>query len=797
MTKLTNERSIETILSEMTLDEKITLLTQKNSSKSQELEQYGIWSLMYDDGLAGINCAQLYMQYLSENPPRKSDGSVDKEKSSECLQKLFSMLSMSPAEIREAFPEDPCFLGMAEELERRFPDGKDFMAFPSGINVGASFSTETAQNIGQALGQEMRAGGIDVVYAPNADIMRNPLGGRNYEMFSEDTFHAAAMTAEYVKGVQSAGTAACVKHLIANNVETNRNTVNEWISHRVLREIYSQSFEAAVKEGGAKVVMSAYNAVNGVFSSYNARILTKMLKEDWGFQGYVVSDWGAVTEKKDRAIAAGLDMVTKGPNDMSEVKSAIQSGSLSEERINDAVRRILKVLIWLKKKRKETPARFDRKRVMQTAYDTVVDGTVLLKNEGNLLPLDTNRKVAFYGKGSRHPFEYGGGSTFINTRIHTNVLEESLKLGVRAVHEEMEQADVLVYSLIASSGEGADRADMKVDGEDAEKCPRILKEAKKNGIKTVVILNIAQPVDMREWLIYADAVYAIFVPGSMGGKAAADILFGKADPAGRLPVSFPVRYEDTPGYPYFPGDGHDMYYGEGVCVGYKYYDTKKIPVQYAFGYGLSYTTFEQRVAAEVLEMDLTRNVSLQIPVRVKNTGKRRGAQVIQLYLKEENPKLIRPEKELKAFVKVALEAGEEREVFLTLTRESFRVFDEDREEWMYPAGEYRLYMATSAAEEDTFAMLKLTVKCGEKRKIDRFSSMAEIMRNSEAARILTKHIPMLETFALHPEEIDPQDAMMNGPVKNMLPMLINVAIPDAVKGAELAEKIYCELEELK
>lgn len=793
-TKLTDINSITKVIEGMTLEEKISLLTQETSSCSKSIPDLDIPSLMYDDGLAGVNGAQLFMQFLSKHPPLKEDGTPDQEKANWYLQQIFTLLALSPDEIKDRFPEDKYMSDMADYFQSKMPDGKDFMSFPSGINVGASFNVDTAEKIGKALGTEMRASGIDVCYAPNVDIMRNPLGGRNYEMYSEDTYHASRMSVGFIKGFQSTGSVACAKHFIANNVETGRNSINEIISRRVLREVYSQSFEAAVKEGKVKTIMSAYNAVNGVFSSYNREMLTDMLKKDWGFEGYVVSDWGAAVDQKDMAIGAGLDMITKGPNSMHDVIQAVETGSLSMARIDDAVSRILHVLVEIREERKHTPLDFDRERLLKDAYDTIIDGTVLLKNNYDVLPLRKEQKTVFWGKFSREMFEYGSGSTFINTRIHTNVYDESRKLGAIVSYEEWEEAEVLVYTAAAISGEGSDRCDMYLEPEDRILLPKVLKEAKARGIKTVVILNIAQPVDMREWIEDADAIFTIFVPGCMGGKAAADILYGKADPAGKLPVTFPVRFEDTPCYPYFPGDGQEMFYGEGVFVGYRNYEVRSIPVQFPFGYGLSYTKFDIRVNTKSLMINLETSDAIRIPVVVKNVGSRRGSEVVQMYLRQMHPKVLRPVKELKGFCKVTLNPGEEKVTELELHRESFRIYDADTERWVRPAGEYQLYIGTSSDSKDILTTIPLTVKNKEKVVLGAFSPVCEIIKNEAAMSILKKYIPHIDDMLQGGDSDD--SVMNNSPIKMILPMILNIGIPDAVKAASVAESIYEELANL-
>lgn len=296
------------------------------------------------------------------------------------------------------------------------PEGR-YVCFPSGVNIGACFDTDIACRIGRAVGEEMRACHVDVCFGPNVDIMREPLGGRNYEMYGEDPVLVGETAAAFIKGLQSTGTAACAKHFMANNQETRRTTKDTHVSGRTLRELYAQGFEKAVKEGGVKCVMSAYNAVNEKFSSYNKEFLTDWLKEEWGFDGLVFSDSGAVNGNNDKAVAAGLDIILHGaaaPLDTSDLFRAVEDGTLSMSRIDNVISRYLHLVLWIRETRENVPLPYDQKALLQTAYDTVIDGMVLLKNE-NVLPLSEGTKIALFGQRSKKTMECGGGSTYITT----------------------------------------------------------------------------------------------------------------------------------------------------------------------------------------------------------------------------------------------------------------------------------------------------------------------------------------------------------------------------------------------
>lgn len=671
---------------------------------------------------------------------------------------------------------------------RRNPKGR-FVSFPSGVNIGACFNEKTAYHIGKAVGEEMRAANIDVCLGPNVDIIRDPLGGRNYEMYGEDPILVGRTAAAFVQGMQSVGTAACAKHFIANNQETNRQTKDTHVSVRTLRELYAKGFEKAVKDGKIKSVMTAYNAVNGVFSSYNKMTLTDWLKGEWGFDGVVVSDWGAVTGKNDKSVDAGMDMVLHGPTpcDGTDIVEAVKAGTLQESRVDEAVERILKLVLWSRDKKTENSFIYEQEQILKCAYDTVVDGTVLLKNE-QVLPLKKAKRVAFYGKRAKETMECGSGSTFVTTSLHSNVYDETEKMGVYIVYEKMENADVVVYVAGAQGGENADRPDIRLDSEDAGRIHEVLKQAKEDGKQTVVILNIAGPVDMREWIAYADAVCVIFVPGCMGGKVAADVLFGEAVPCGRLPFTFPKKLNDSPAAPYPVGEVNDIYYSEGVFVGYRWYDYKEFTVQYPFGYGLSYTKFQVEVPEQTLRWDLGKEESIDISVAVKNTGNYYGCEVIQLYLHQENVKLHLPEKELKAYTKVYLNPGEEKTVKLSIYREDLEVYDPERGR-IIPVGDYAILLGTSSL--DIFSKMKMEVIGRNPYVMGANTTLGEILDSPKATAILEKYIPGFST-ALG-EHLRLMSAEKIGP---LLSRRLIGSIPDANELQALLDHIFADLAEI-
>lgn len=782
-TKLTDKHSINQVITELTLDEKLNLVGEYTSSHSLEIPDMEIPSLFLADGVTGVNGTQMILDYIT------SPG-MD----TEVLQQRFYMsgdferlLTMNLDEAQKEYAEDEVMQGLIRYMRKVRPNGKQYISFPSGINIGASFSRETARESGEAAGWELRDSGIDLCMGPNVDIARDPLGGRNYEMYGEDPKLVSDMSASYIQGMQKTGVGACAKHFIANNQETNRNISDAHISRRTLYELYAKGFESAVKKGNVKSIMTAYSAVNGTFSSYNKELLTDLLKKEWGFKGIVVSDWGAVKEEKETSIEAGMDMILCGPNDMSECKKAIQEGRLSEKVLDERVHAILNLIIELKDVQTGNPAAYQQDKLLGTARKTITEGSVLLKNEDGVLPLRKETKLAVYGERSRNLVEFGTGSTKVTTNLHSNIWEECQKYSQKLTYESMDGAEVLLYTVAAPAGENMDRDAMDIETADRERLPKVLKEAKEKGLKTVVVLNIAGPVDMQKWMEYADSILCIFIPGCMGGIAAADLLFGEAAPSGRLPVTFPVRYEDTPAYPNFPGEYIDCYYGEELFVGYRSYDQKQLPVQFPFGFGLGYTTFSSEVCRLDFEIDVREEAKLEIPVKVKNTGKREGSEVIQIYGMEKKPRCRRPVKELFGFEKVFLKPGEEKVIYVTIEKEVLRIYDEKNQRWMIPTGEYQLYAGTSS--RDIFAEPCLTVKGRNPYPVNGDTTIGEMIKNPKAVELINQFTDGM--FDKAGEEN--LKFMVQMKLSDILRQGLISVIPDSAKVNEILNRLYEQL----
>jgi beta-glucosidase len=608
-------------------------------------------------------------------------------------------------------------------------------------------------------------------------------------MYGEDPELVAQTSASFIRGMQSAGVAACAKHFIANNQETNRKTTDAHLSKRTLMEIYSRGFEAAIHQGDVKTVMSAYNAINGEFTSYSRELLTDLLRNELGFKGAVVSDWGAASENKEDALAAGLDLIQSGPNDMTECKQAIIDGRLAESVLDERVGHILKLILDIRDFRNGDIAHYNSDELLKIACNTVIAGSVLLKNENNTLPIAKEAKVAFFGQRSKNMLECGSGSTAVATALHSNVYEEFQKLHGPTEFETMDNIDTLIYTVTAPAGENVDREGMVIEADDLHRLPDTLCAAKQSGIKTIVLLNISGPVEMNSWLPWADAGLSIFVPGCMGGVAAAELLTGLAAPGGKLPVTFPVRYQDTPSYPNFPGEHNDVYYGEGIFVGYRSYDKREIPVQFPFGFGLSYTAFD--IALDGNEDEFFFNLkdqnSIEIPVRVKNIGKRSGSEVVQIYVSEKIPRVLRPVKELAGYAKVNLNPGDEQVVNVKINKNSLRYYDARMDKWINPIGEHSLLVGTSS--EDIIVEARLNVIGDNPYPLSGESTIIEIMKNPAAMTIVNQFTGNM--FDKIPK--DTLDFMLYRKLNDILSVGMVQVIPDTVKLAAVLNTLYDQL----
>jgi len=587
--------------------------------------------------------------------------------------------------------------------------------FPTASCTASTWDVDVLREMGQALAEECIALKVDVVLGPGTNMKRSPLGGRNFEYFSEDPYFAGQVAAAFIEGVQSKGVGTSLKHYAVNNQEFRRMTISAELDERTLREIYLSAFETAVKKANPWTVMCAYNKVNGSYGSENHKLLTEILKEEWGFEGLVVSDWGAVHDRV-ASLQAGLDLEMPGPKPRrtKAVVEAVRSGKLDESVLNEAVRRILEIVF----KAAETPkgGNFDIDAHHALARRVAAEGMVLLKNDG-LLPLKNPQHIAVIGRAAQTAHFQGGGSSHINPTLVDSPFKELQKLAGNAELNYVEgysangesnqtlveqaiksarSADVaLLYIALPESkeSEGYDRSDIDLTPQQVA----LIKAVTAVQPKTVVVLNNGAPVAMGDWIDGAAAVIEAWMMGQAGGGAIADVLYGRVNPSGKLAETFPLRLADTPAHLNFPGENGEVRYGEGLFIGYRYYDARQIPVQFPFGYGLSYTTFAYG-NPKVSTTSFKDVDGVTVSVEVTNTGQVAGKEIVQVYVHDHKSGLVRSPKELKAFAKVVLKPGETKTVSLHLDFRAFAYYHPAYRQWITEDGEFDLLIGASSAD---------------------------------------------------------------------------------------------------
>lgn len=620
--------------------------------------------------------------------------------------------------------------------EKRFAS-----AFPVSIAMAATWDPALIQRVGGAIGDEARQYGVDLMLGPAINIQRNPLNGRNFEYFSEDPWLNAMITVSYINGMQAQGVGAVVKHFAANNQETRRQTVNEIISPRALREIYFPGFEYAMEKAQPWAVMSSYPSINGTPASQNAWLLKDVLRTQWKFNGLVMSDWYGVSDPV-RALQNGNDLNMPGglskkdtpflrrntdPKDV--ILAGIKSGEITQDQINENVRNILSVVIKTHRFKDGEPTS-DPKPADHAllARQSAADAMVLLKNDAETLPLTNSLRVATFGHNISNFFVVGGGSAEVNIdpkRLVT--LPQGLKNagltlidadGGQTLNEQAsdatitnaaQQSDIALISIGRSSTEGADRYSMAMHADEVEMIARVSAAFHQQNKKVVVLLNIGAPIEMASWEQHADAILLTWQPGEQAGNAVADILTGKVNPSGKLPLTFPKRLEDSPSFGNYPGSAKTVIYGEGIYVGYRAFDIRQIAPMYPFGYGLSYSSVQYGKASPdktVFNIDKQDSIAISIPLH--NLSQRDTKEVVQLYVHDEASRLDRPVQELKAFEKVSLAAGAERQVTLKLDKRSFSYFDEDKNDWVLEPGRFTLRIGSSSRDIRTEVPLIVT-----------------------------------------------------------------------------------------
>lgn len=695
---------IKALVSELTLEEKAGLCSGGDFWHTKAVERLGIPAAMVSDGPHGL---------------RKQDDKAD-------------------------------HLGVNDSIKA--------VCFPAASATAASFDREMLTRMGEAIGDSCQHEKLSVVLGPAVNIKRSPLCGRNFEYFSEDPYLAGKLSAAFIHGVQSRNVGTSIKHFAANSQEHRRMSSSAEVDERTLREIYLPAFETAVKEEQPWTVMCSYNRINGVYASENPWLLTEVLRNEWGFEGYVMSDWGAVSDRV-AGVAAGLDLEmpsSGGVNDR-KIVEAVRAGRLDEKLVDQAVERILNIVFrYTENAKPDTPWDMEAQHLL--AAEIAADCMVLLKNEDALLPLNKADEIAFIGEFAEKPRYQGGGSSHINSFKVTSALEAAKGLKITYARGYSAAADTATDEQIADAvaaakaakaavvfaglpdvyeSEGYDRTHMRLP--DCQN--RLIEAVAEANPNTVVVLHNGSPVEM-PWIGKVKAVLEAYLGGQAVGLAEVRVLFGDVNPSGHLPETFPVKLADNPSYLFYGGEGNVAEYREGIFVGYRYYDKKEAEVLFPFGHGLSYTTFAysdlRLSASEITDQD-----TLTAFVKVKNTGKCAGKAVVQLYVGDIESSVFRPVRELKGFEKVSLEPGEEKEVRFTLDKRSFAYWNMQIHDWHVESGAFAIEIGRSSRDIALRAEVNVQSTVELPKHYDKDSILMDILADPRAAAVLK---PLLDNI---------------------------------------------------
>lgn len=696
------EEKAAKLVRQLSLDEKLSLLTGKNFWVTQPFSRLGIDSMEVSDGPYGLRKQTGISDHMGWN---KSEPAV---------------------------------------------------AYVSGPGMAASWDRELIRNAGRHLGVEAKASGVDLLLGPAVNIVRTPLCGRNFEYYSEDPCLTGQMAAAYIEGVQSTGVGTCIKHFAANNQEAEREYIDAVIDERTLREIYLAAFEAPIRQAKPWSVMAALNRVNGDYCSENYTLLTQILRQEWGFEGFVMSDWNGVNDRA-KALAAGLDLEMPCSHGVGEerIRAALAQGTVTEREVDEACGRILQAVL-LSMENRDPAASWSEPEHHAFVQSLAEQCIVLLKNEEELLPLSPGANLAVLGEFATEPRFQMDGSALVNPTRWDVPLDEIAKLAGGRVsygkgHSEEPaehaalldeacrlagQADAALVFVGLPAGieaEGKDRKDIELPACHRELVERVAAVQK----NTVVVLCNGSPVSM-PWLAQVKAVVECFLGGQAMGGALAKLLYGQANPSGKLPITFPKELRNTPAYLNYPGYGGKVKYQEEVFVGYRYYDTKGVEPLFCFGHGLSYTSFVYRdltlSANEITDAD-----SLTVRLCVQNSGRRAGAETVQLYVAPPIGPVLRPDRELRDFYKVFLQPGETKQLVFTLQKRAFSYYDVELGDWYVPEGEYRIQLAASSRDIRCEAAVRVRPLRPKRREVTGWSTIGQL-RQTPAGREMFEEI---------------------------------------------------------
>lgn len=689
---------VEELIGQMTLDEKIRFLSGKNFWVTVPFERLGISSMEVADGPYGLRKQEGISDHMGWNKSR-------------------------PA-----------------------------VAYVSGPGMAASWDRELIREAGKHLGIEAKANGVDVLLGPAINIVRTPLCGRNFEYYSEDPCLTGKMAAAYIDGVQKQGVGTCIKHYAANNQEADREYIDAQVDERTLREIYLAAFEEPVKKAKPWSVMTALNKVNGSYCSEHSWLIDTVLRKEWGYEGFVMSDWSGVNNRA-RAVKAGLDLEMPNSNGIGDerVREGLDRGYLKEEDIDACCKRLLTAVLKSQKNRNpeavwEEPKHHDF--VRKLAEQCII----LLKNEGDVLPLSPDGKIAVLGEFAKEPRFQMEGSALVNpTRFDIPLTEmekhchgevsyvkgcskekEEHQRELEKAREAARLADIAVIMIGIPKGieaEGCDRKNIDIPARYNELVEAVA-EVQPN---TVVVLQNGSPIAM-PWLSKVKGVVECFLGGQAMGSALANVLFGQVNPSGKLPVTFPKALAHTPAYFNYPGQGGKVHYDEKVFVGYRYYDTKEIEPLFPFGHGLSYTTFAYS-DMKLSSSHMTDQENLTVSLRVTNTGACDGAEIVQIYVKNPKGAVLRPNKELREFGKVYLKAGESRTLQFELEPRAFSYYDTELGCFYAPEGTYEILAAASSADVRLRKGLVFTPSYRKRKEVTGWSTIGDLKKTGAGRKM--------------------------------------------------------------
>ncbi len=692
---------IEKIISGMTLEEKAAMCCGKDFWHLHGIERLGVPSIMVSDGPHGL---------------RKQAEKAD-------------------------------HLGVSKSVPAT--------CFPSGAGLACSWDRTLLEKVGNALAVEALVENVSILLGPALNIKRSPLCGRNFEYLSEDPYLTSELAASYVNAVQSKGIGTSIKHFAANNQETRRMTISSEVDERTLREIYLPGFEGPVKNAGPWTVMCAYNRLNGEYCSENAYLLDEILRKEWGYKGFVVSDWGAVNERAD-ALKAGLELEMPSSNGtgIRKIIEAVNSGELEMDVLDEAVRRLLGIINKAVSEKKEVSV-FDSEKHHKLARKVAGECLVLLKNEDSVLPLQKSGKIAVIGELAKKPRYQGGGSSHINpTRIEIP-FDELQNAGTgaditysrgyslstddadsalisEAVKAASEADTVILYIGLPEriESEGYDRSDMGLPS-NQNTLVNAIAEVNNN---IVIILANGAPVEM-PWISRVKAILEGYLGGQAAGGAVADIIFGKVNPSGKLAESFPVFLGQNPSHTNFPGGHNKVEYREGLFIGYRYYDKTGIPVLFPFGHGLSYTSFEYS-ELRVDKNSISDNETVKISLTIKNTGTVAGKEIVQIYIRDSKSSVVRPDKELKAFNKISLEPGESQIIEFELRKRAFAFYNTDIRDWYVESGEFEILAGASSADIRRSVSVNVKSTASIKKHYDQNTMFGDLMSDPDLKDVM-------------------------------------------------------------